>query len=159
MKYIEKYWILIWVVYIFAMFVKPVLCILILGSLCFYGGVSAIILLNKIHDRGIESVGRILSYVRNKSYKTPVVEFTPVDGDIVTAEPFIYVSTDLSKIRSYNTMMDMEVLVLYDPKDPKKFVLAGEKNSNYIFFFIIILVGLGFIVLSVCIFSGFIKIS
>jgi hypothetical protein len=106
----------------------------------------------------VEGVGKILSYqIGNRGSKTPVIEFTPITGETVTAKPFLYASTDLSKIRSYSNLIDTEVLVRYDPDDPKKFVLADEKSFNYVVFTIFILVGLFFIVLSICNFLGYVK--
>jgi hypothetical protein len=158
MKYIQKYWILIVVVFFFSMFINPAICMLIVGSLVFYMGFMALKLLKKLQEKGIESVGKILSYqVGNRGYKTPIIEFTPLTGEPVTAKPFLYASTDLSKIRSYSTLVDTEVLVRYDPDDPKKFVLAGERSFNYIVFAIFILTGFFFIVLTICNFLGYVK--
>ena len=158
MKYIEKYWILIVVVFFFSMFINPTICILIVGSLVFYMGIMAVGFLKKIHDKGVESVGRILSYqVGNGGHKTPIIQFKPLTGETITAKPFIYASSDLSKIRSYNNLIDTEVLVRYDPDDPKKFVISSEKSFNYIVFTIFILAGLLFIVLSICNFMGYVK--
>lgn len=131
---------------------------LIVGSLVFYLGIMAIGFLKRIQEKGVEGIGRILSYqVGNKGYKTPIIEFTPLSGETVTAKPFLYASTDLSKIRSYSNLIDTEVVVQYDPDDPKKFVLAGERSFNYIIFTVLILVGLFFIVLSICNFLGYVK--
>ncbi|RYZ62856.1 MAG: DUF3592 domain-containing protein [Chitinophagaceae bacterium] len=158
MKYIQKYWILIVIVFFFSMFINPAIGILIVGSLVFYIGIMAVGLLKKLQEKGIESVGRILSYqVGNRGYKTPVIEFTPLAGEPVTAKPFLYASTDLSKIRSYSNLIDTEVRVRYDPDDPKKFVLAGEKSFNYVVFTVFMLAGLFFIVLSICSFLGYMK--
>jgi hypothetical protein len=159
MKYIQKYWILIIIVFFFSMFINPAICLLMVGSLVFYIGIMAVGLLKKLQEKGIESVGRILSYqVGNKGYKTPIIEFTPLAGEPITAEPFLYASTDLSKIRSYSSL-STEVLVRYDPDDPKKFVLAGEKSFNYVVFTVLILAGLFFIVLSICNFLGYVNFA
>jgi hypothetical protein len=158
MKYIEKYWILIVIVFFFSMFINPAICMLIVGSLVFYMGIMAVGFLKKIQNKGVEGVGRILSYqVGNRGYKTPIIEFTPVNGETVTAKPFLYASTDLSKIRSYSNTTDTEIVVRYDPDDPNKFVLDGERSFNYIVFTVFILAGLFFIVLSICNFLGYIK--
>jgi hypothetical protein len=54
-------------------------------------------------------------------------------------------------------MIDTEVVVRYDPDDPKKFVIASEKSFNYVIFTVFILVGLFFIALSICNFLGYVK--
>ncbi|WP_072833576.1 DUF3592 domain-containing protein [Flavisolibacter ginsengisoli] len=160
MKYVQKYWILIVIVFFFSMFINPAISMLIVGSLVFFLGISAFLFLKKIQDKGIEGVGRILSYQNgNKGYKTPIIEFTPLNGETVTAKPWVYASTDLSKIRSYSNKIDSEVLVRYDPEDPTKFVLESEKSFNYIAFTIFTLAGLFFIVLSICNFLGYIKLG
>jgi hypothetical protein len=159
MKYIEKYWIAIVIVFLLFMFIKPVVCFLMLGSLIFYIGIKSILFLKRIQEKGITCTGKILSFQADrKGYKTPVVEFTPVEGGSIAEKPFIYASTDLNKIRSYKKMIDKEVLILYDPGDPKKFILADEKHFNYFVFVLLILAGLAFITLSICSLSGYIKI-
>ena len=52
MKYIQKYWILIVIVFFFSMFINPAICILIVGSLVFYIGIMAVRLLKKLQEKG-----------------------------------------------------------------------------------------------------------
>jgi hypothetical protein len=158
MKTIRKYWIAIVGVFFFSIFINPAICIIIVGSFAFYMGISAILFLKQIQNKGIETIGRILFYqTGDKNYKTPIIEFTPADSETVTEKPFVYASTDLSKVRSYSKLIDTEVVVLYDPENPKRFVLAGENSFNYTVFSIFIMVGLFFVVLSVFNFLGYIK--
>ena len=158
MKYIEKYWIVLVIVFFVSSFINPAICFLILGSLFVYIGIVALLFLKKIGETGVKVRGRILAYqASNRGYKSPVIEFTPTGGETVTAKPFVYASTDLSKVRSYSKTIDTEVTVLYDPKDPTKFVLAGEQSFNYIVLTIVTLAGLFFVILGICIFLGYIK--
>jgi len=155
MKYLEKYWTIFIVVFFFSMFMKPAICVLIVGALVFYIGLNAILFLRKIKEKGVVGIGRILSYkVDDEGYKIPVIEFTPLGRETVAAKPSFYVSTDLSKIWSYSKMTDREVRILYDPDDPTKFLLLDEKSFSHIGSVICIVAGLFFIVLSVRIFLG-----
>jgi len=142
------------------MFIKPAFCFFILGTLLFYVGITAVLFLKKIQSSGIECTGRILSFQSDsEGYKTPIVEFTPIGGGLITERPFVYASSDLSKIRSYKKMVDKQVSILYDPDDPKKFIVADERGFNYFAFVFCILVGLGGIIVSICSFIGYIKIG
>ena len=157
-NFIQKYWIIITIVFFFSSFINPAISMLIMGLLIIYVSVSTLLLLKRIHDNGLKVFGKILSYQRGrKGYKTPIIEFTPVGGESITAEPCIYASTDLSKVRSYQSKIDTEIIVLYDPEDPKKFVIANERQFNYIVIFILIIGGLFFIVLSFANFLGYFK--
>ncbi len=80
-------------------------------------------------------------------------------GEIIREKPFVYASTDISKIRSYSNSIDTSVPILYDPDDPKKFVLKNEEVFNYVVFIIFILGGLLFIGLSISWLLGYIKIG
>lgn len=159
-KYIKKYWIIIICVFFFSSFINPAISFFILGFLMFYFGIVGFIFIKKIHKNGIETTGRILSYQAGRGgYKIPIIEFKPIDGDVVTEKPFVYASTDLSKIRSYKKMIDAEVKILYDPGNPKKFVLIDEKEFNYIASIAVALGGLVFVVFSVCVLFGYIKLQ
>lgn len=160
MKWIEKYRIAFIIVFAIAMFFKPELCLFILGSLVIYLSINSYLFLQKIRKRGISCTGRILSYESGRGRsKTPIVEFKPLEGGLVTEKPFIYLSTDLSKIRSYKKMIDKEVLILYNPDNPKEFVLKTEEGVNYFFLGFLILIGLVFLIVSICSFAGYIKLG
>ena len=160
MNQIRKNWTIILIAFTFFMFIKPALCFFIVGSLAFYMGTIAIRFLKKIQDKGVECTGKILSFQSDdEGYKTPVLEFTTSEGELINEKPFAYASTDISKVRSYKNMIDKQVSILYDPDDPKKFVLTDEKGFSYFAFSFFILVGLGFIILSICGLLGYIKIG
>ena len=158
MELIKKYWIVIVIAFGLAMFIKPAACFLILGLLVFYVGISAVKFLRNIKKVGIECTGSILEYQADSDgYKTPVVEFTTLAGEYVKEKPFVYASTDLSKIRNYRSMRDENIAVLYDPADPKKFVLVQEQGFNYLTFIVFVIIGTAFVGLSICGLLGYIK--
>lgn len=143
MRNIEKYWLYIFITFVIAMIIKPIFCGLILGSLFFYIGIMTILFLRKIHRSGVECTGTILSFESdNEGYKTPIVEFTTLTGEKILEKPFIYASSDLSKIRTYKDIINQSVIILYDPDNPKQFVLSDEKEFNYFVFILFVLCGL-----------------
>ena len=160
MNFIKKYWIVIAIVFVLSMFIKPALCFLILGSIISYIGIEAILFLRAIRKRGVACTGNIIEYQSdNDGHKTPLVEFTTMTGESIKAQPYVYASTDLSKIRIYKNMINQTVPILYDPGSPKKFVLAGEREFSYVIFFILILAGLVFVGLSISSILGYIKLG
>jgi hypothetical protein len=160
MNFIKKYWVVIFIVFFISMLIKPAFCFFIIGALLFYVSFDALVFLKEIQQKGIETSGRVLSFQTDRNgHKTPIVEFTPIGRRVITGKPFIYSSTDLSKLRSYKKNIDKDVLILYHPDDPKKFVLSNEKGFNYFVFSVLTLAGLAFIILSVCSFLGYIKMG
>ncbi len=158
MKYIEKYWIGIVCILFFFALVKPAVCFFIFGALIAYIIVSSILFLRSLHIYGKTAVGKILTYQKgSRGSKTPVIEFKTLNGDIISEQPFVYTSTDLSKIRTYKNLIDTEVKVLYDPKNPTKFVLADESGFNNLVLTFGLLVALSFIVVSIFGLLGYIK--
>lgn len=160
MELIKKYWIAIVVTFGLCMFIKPALCFLILGTFISYMGFAAVIFLKKISKTGIDWTGNIIEYQADTDgHKTPLIEFTTMTGDIIREKPIVYASTDLSKIRTYSNFINQPVQILYDPDDPKKFVLKNEKGFNYVVFIIFIIAGLFFVGLSISWLSGYIKMG
>jgi hypothetical protein len=160
MELIKKYWVAIVVIFAACMFIKPALCPLIFGSLVLYIGFAAVIFLKRISKIGIDWTGTIIEYQSDgDGYKTPLIEFTTIKGDVIREKPIVYASTDLSKVRTYSKSINQPVQILYDPDDPKKFVLKNEKDFNYTEFIIFILVGLSFVGLSISWLFGYIKVS
>ena len=160
MQYIKKYWIFIVVVFGLSMFIKPALCFFILGSVISCVSIASMRFQKRLGKNGIHCTGRILSFeVDNDGYKTPVIEFTPVGGAVITEKPFVYVATDLSKIRSYDSLIGNEVLITYDPDDPKRFVLAHAKSVNIVVFSLFFLASLGLIAVGIAGLIGYIKLK
>ncbi|MES2544749.1 MAG: DUF3592 domain-containing protein [Bacteroidota bacterium] len=160
MNNIKKYWIAIVVVFGLCMFIKPALCAFIIGTLVLYISITALLFLNKIKKIGVNRIGNIIDYKSDgEGYKTPIIEFTTITGEEIREEPFVYVQTDLSKIRFYKNSIKQSVAILYDPEEPKKFVLKNENWFSNIAFIICLLVGLFFIVLSISSLLGYIKLA
>jgi hypothetical protein len=160
MDLIKKYWIAFVVTFGVCMFVKPSLCPLILGTLVSYMGFKAVIFLTKISKTGIDWTGTIIEYQSDSDgHKTLLIEFTTLTGDIIREKPFLYASTDLSKVRTYSNSINQTVPILYDPDDPTKFVLKNENGFNYVVFIIFILAGFFFVGLSIMWLLGYIKMG
>lgn len=150
----EKYLIPIIVLCVVLFFIKPALCFLIVGILGFCYVAFSSLHFKKIQNKGIECTGKIVSFqFTNGGYKTPVVEFTTLQGQNVIATPYVYMSTKVT-----DKMIDNEVLVAYDPDNPKKFILKKETASNYFAIILCSLICLAFIILSICSLSGYIDI-
>ena len=142
------------------LFIKPALSFLILGTLITYIVFDAIIFLKKVAKEGIAWTGNIIEYQSiSDGHKTPIIEFTTMTGDLIREKPFVYTSTDLSKIRTYKNLIDHTVPILYDPDDPKKFVLKNKLGFNYVVLIIDILMGLFFIGLSISWLLGYINMG
>ena len=160
MDLIKRYWIVIIVTFGLCMFIKPALCFLILGTLISYIGFAAILFLKKITRIGVDWMGNIIEYQSDSDGdKTPIIEFTTLTGDTIREKPFVYASTDLSKIRTYKNSIGQSVPILYDPNEPKKFVLKNKEGFNYIVFIVFILTGLSFVGLSIAWLLGYIKMG
>ena len=154
------FWILFFVAFAISMFTKPAFCFLLIGSLAFFMGIYAIVFLKRTQEKGIACTGRILSYETDSDGdKTPIVEFTPPGGAPVTGTPHVYAKTELDIIRSYKKQIDQKVVILYDPDDPKKFIISQEQSLSYLAFAFIILCGLAGIAVGICSLLGYIKLA
>jgi len=160
MERLKKYWILFVIGFFLLAIIKPALCFLIFGLFILYLSIASIRLQKRLSVLGVECVGRILSFETDSDGdKTPVVEFTPTGGTVITEKPFIYSSTDLSKLRSYDNLIGKEVLVTYDPEDPKRFVLTQEKGLNIFVFAVFLLGGGVFVGVGIAGLAGFIRLG
>lgn len=134
--------------FVFFLFYKPVICFLILGTLFLFYGIYSLSSLIWITKNGIESHGKIVSYESDeKGYKTPVIEFQISEGRNFKGKPFLHTSSDLDKFQTYQKNINKTIKIIYNPKDPEKFIL--KDNSNYFGLIILIIVGLAFSFLSV----------
>lgn len=155
MQRLKKYWIIIVLVFFFSMYLKPAICFFILGSIAFVVVIDSIRVQKRLGSNGIDGIGRILSYDDD----TPVIEFTPPGGETIAEKPYLYVSTDLSQIMPNHNQTGHEVPITYDPNDPTKFVLTGEKGINGIALVVFFLIGLALIAVGVACWLGHIKIG
>lgn len=150
MKNIKKYGLIIVVLFVFFMFYKPIFCSLILGTLVFYYGINSLIFLNYIKKNGIESLGEILLYESDEDgYKTPIIEFKTLKGELIKQKPYYYASTDFSIFRTYKNDINKKITVLYSEENPKKFVIKTEKDFNIGSVILMIIIGLFFLGLSI----------
>lgn len=160
MNLIKKYWMIFVLAFVVAMFTKPELCFLIIGLLVSYIGFEAIITLKVITQKGVECSGIIIQYQANRNgYKIPLIEFKTTSGELIREKPYIYSSTGLSKVRSYKKLINQPVLIVYDPENPKKFVLTIDRQFNYMVFSCFLFGGLVFVILSITILFGYLKLS
>lgn len=156
----KKYGLAVLLVFALSLFIKPAISLILAGGLVLYLGIASIIFLQYITREGIESTGIILEYKSDSDgYKTPIIEFTTWSGELISAKPYIYASTDLSKIRTYKNLLNQSITVLYDAKDPKKFVVASEEGFNYLLFAALIIAGLIFIAVGICVLLGYINLD
>jgi hypothetical protein len=160
MEYIKKYWIVIVIIFGISIFTAPAFCLLILGSLLLYVSCMSFLFQLKLCKRGIEVNGRIISYQANsKGQRIPMIEFKTAHNELITEEPLIYASTDLSIIESSSNIIDKEVVIVYDPEDPKKYIVKDEKDLNYFALLLALLVALGFITVGFGSLLGYIELG
>ncbi len=160
MDHLKKNWKLIAVVFIVCLFIKPALSPLILGAFFSYLGFVSSSFFKKIHQTGISCTGKIIDFNPERDGDNgPLVEFTTITGIIIKAKPFVYSSTDLNKIITYINENNKNIPIIYDPEDPKKFVLQTEEGFNNAVFKIFIIVGLLLIGISICWLLGYIKMG
>lgn len=160
MDSIKRYGIAIVIAFGICALIKPALCFMMLGAILTYGGFTSISFLRKINRSGLTCTGNIVEYQSDSNgHKTPLIEFTTLTGETIQEKPFVYGLADLGKLRSYNVLNGKSVPVLYDPDDPKKFIVSNEKGFSYAFCVIFTLAGLFFIGLSIAWLCGYIKMD
>lgn len=143
LSFIIKYRIIIGITYLALGLIRPSLCLLVLGLLFLYFGITTIFKLWKLYRSGVESIATILSYETDDvGYKTPVVGFKTADGKSVTEKPWVYGSSDLSKIRTYSEKLNEPTKVIYNSDHPEEFVLKSEREFNFILVILLIAGGL-----------------
>ena len=160
MKFFKKYMLVIFVAFGISMFIEPAFCMLILGFIVLYSSLEAIVFLEKIKRVGIKTRGIITSYEKdNEGTITLIVEFTPAGGEVIKEEPFITSLSDVEHINPYTEIAGTEVSVLYHPEDPKRFMLTGKKDWEYLTSIFAILIGLGFLTAGISSLLGFIELG
>jgi len=141
-SFIIKYRIFIGIAYLALGYIRPSLCFLLLGLIFLYFGITTIFQLWKLYRSGVECNAKIVSYeTDDEGYKTPVMEFNTADGKSITEKPWVYGSSDLSKIRTYSEKLNEPTKVIYNSDHPEEFVLKSEFGFN--FFILILLIAGG----------------
>ncbi|QSB26137.1 DUF3592 domain-containing protein [Flavobacterium sp. CLA17] len=144
----KEYSIIFVITFVFFMFYKPVICFLMFGTLALFYAIYSVLSLIHITKNGVENHGKIVSYESdNEGYKTPIIEFQISEGKNFKGKPLLHTSSDLDKFQSYQKNINKTIKVIYDPKDPEKFVL--KNNSNYFGLIILIIVGFVFCSISI----------
>ncbi len=159
-NYINKYWIIFVLLFIILAFIKPSICFLILGLVFLIFSIESYKFNKYIYLKGIKCSAKILTYESDyEGYKTPIVEFKIPSGEIISEKPYFYASTDLSKIRTYKNMINQPVSILYDPKNPKRFVIQSEEDFSYITLMFCFLVSIASIIIAFCDLFGVINMN
>jgi hypothetical protein len=158
MVYIKKYWTLIFIIFAILVFVKPVLCILLLGMLGLYICIETFFILKKIQTDGIECYGKIVGYnTDGDGGRIPIVEFITKQGELIKEEPLAHGSINLLEVFSFGKEINKPVLIKYNPESPKHFVFVNGNNEFVIF--IGVLICLIFIAVSICGLLGYINME
>ncbi len=160
MKYFQKYWWAIILIFLISAFLKLILCFLLLGSIFIYLSIESMLFAKKMHSGGIVTEGTIMCFeIDGEGDKTPIVEFTSNDGFFVKEKPFIYTSTDLDSMKDYKAMIGRKTIVIYDPSNPKKFVIEKEKDFSYGILIFCTIIGFMCVIVSISGLLGYIKIE
>ncbi|MES2587742.1 MAG: hypothetical protein V4622_02110, partial [Bacteroidota bacterium] len=149
MKYIKLYWKIICGVFILFMFIEPAICILILGLLFLFISIGAIVFIRKMKICGIDSNGILCTYdFENDESPSPIIEFRTLKDEIIREKPYVYGSASFSGIL-LNNNIKKTVPILYDPENPKRFVIKHSIYFNFFWIIIFSLLGMFLMVLSV----------
>jgi hypothetical protein len=157
----KKYWTYIIIVFVIFILLEPILNLLLIGGLVLFFSLEYLVTIEKLKKNGKEQTGKYLHFEVDgeEGHKTPTIEFITHTGNIVKEQPYYYASTDLSKIKSYNNKIGKPVTIIYDSENPEKFILKKEKNFNYFSLFLMIFIGLMFIVFGTLGILGIIAIN
>ncbi|KGO85041.1 DUF3592 domain-containing protein [Flavobacterium suncheonense] len=159
-KYIEKYWIIIALVFIIFAFIKPSICFLILGLVFLIFSIESYKFNKYIYLKGVKCSAKILTYESDyEGHKTPIIEFKIASGEIISEKPYFYASTDFSKIRTYKNKINQNVNILYDPKNPKRFVIQSEEEFSYTVLMLFFFISIASIAIAICDLFGVININ
>ena len=85
--------------------------------------------------------------------------FKTTEGELIKEKPFIYGSVSLVAPLRLSKKFEDSIRVLYDPNDPKKFVIANNKIENYLAAIFISLICLAFAIIGACGLLGYIKMN
>ena len=160
MKKLEKYWNYIVIVFIIFMFLKPIICFLILGSIILYVCLDYLRVYKVLNRHGISKTGIIIKYTRGwKGYQTPTINFSITSGEIIEEEPYFYSSSDVNKFRTFKNYIEKPVEIKYNPENPKEFLISAQANSNIIGIYIFVFVALFFTIAGILDICGIININ
>ena len=113
-----------------------------LGVTFLIGGILSALFFKKIKHKGIRSMGKVLFYKNDDEAKVPIIEFTTANGETIKRKPSGFVYSNMRRFKKYNTEINEGVQVIYNPDNPKKFIIENEEGILYKAMEIIICVGL-----------------
>ncbi len=157
MKHVKEYWLILPVIIIFCIgyFVRGAYASLIVGSIVFFFSLKGILFLKDIHYNGIKCLAKVVS-VREDSEGNliPIVEYLTTDGKLITEEPLISGTTEINGINLYKESINKEVLIIYHPTKPEKYVLYDRTDTSIGVVVFMMMVSIVFIVISICAILG-----
>lgn len=143
----NPYEIIFVVLFVFFIFYKTIVCALLLGSFMIFKVINHFLFLKYIRKNGIRHSGEIVSYENDEEgYKTPIITFE-VAGQLIKRTPQGHFSSDIDKFRSFKENIGKSVSILYDPKNPEKFIIFNKKDSGYFVLILVFLAGFIFIII------------
>ncbi len=112
-------------------------------------GLKQIYFIDDIYKNGIKRRGKIIAFETDvDGHKLPIIEYQTREGEICSGIPLFYTTTDLSIFAPTTKLLDTKVIIQYDLFNPNKFVLYNDDEESYIGIFIIITIGLVFVIVS-----------
>ncbi len=155
MKFIEKYWILIVVVFAVFAYVKIELSFLLLSSIIFYIAFDHLKGINNLEKNGVRTIGTVVGKNRDRyGYQSPVIRFICMNGNVIEKEPFYYAASDINKFQNFKNVMGKEFTLLYDKNHPEKFVIAEQLFLNRLATRFMIFISLLFFIVAVLSLAG-----
>ncbi len=139
----KKYWILIVLVFVFFMYYKPDVCFIIMGSVFFIIGIHAWVFAYTIKKYGISSFGRVINYESdNDGHTIPIVQYKTKNGKEIIKKPYLYMTAYIGRITTYKNNIYDKVPIVYNPKNPKRFILKEEHSQNHLGVVFITIIGI-----------------
>ena len=109
------------------------LVFIFIGLLGIFYAIYVISSLSDFQKKGIEVNGTILSYDSDyEGYRTPIIEFTTLNGIEIENKPKYYSSSDLGKVIKLDKNINSTITILYDPKFPERFIIKDEVTFSHI---------------------------
>ncbi|MBW8360300.1 MAG: DUF3592 domain-containing protein [Weeksellaceae bacterium] len=160
MKTLEKYWTYIVIFFAIFMFVKPVVCLLILGFIFSFIGVHYLSVVTNLKNFGLTINGKISKYSRDgKGYQTPVIKYTTFDGKIIENEPYIFSTSDLNKITNFKNQIDKTIVIRYNSQNPDEFLLQKQVIFTKVISYFFTIFGIVITTVGIVDIFGFININ
>jgi len=144
--------------FIVSAILKPSICYFLIGTVASICGTRLWFIIKNIKYKGVQAIGKIFSYEDDQNDQIPIIEFKPDSGETIREKPSDYVFIYSSKFGTNRRLVNTEVNILYDPDNPKKFIIDNKKGIKYTVPIIFISAGLvciGFGVLFLLQESGF----